>query len=208
MTDQRHSKLPFSRPSYSSAAERNSQPIYEQLSQLLPEQGKVLEIGSGTGQHAVYFCQRLQNLIWQPTDRAVNLPGLRQHFADAGNARILDPLALDVLEDHWPAGPFDAAYSANTSHIMPWEAVQATFAGVARVLKPKACFCLYGPFNIDGQYTAPSNAEFDQALRAGKGRMGLRDMQDIEKLANRHQLVLTSTIAMPANNFILVFNKK
>src|SRR5690554_356284 len=162
----------FSQPAYSSAAERNSQPIYEQISQLLPVAGQVLEIGSGTGQHAVYFSQRLAGLRWQPTDRAENLPGLERQFAEAANPRILKPLALDVLHDDWPAGLFDAAYSANTSHIMPWDAVQATFAGLARVLKPAALFCLYGPFNVNGEYTAESNAEFDRALRAGGGGMG------------------------------------
>jgi len=169
------SKLDYSKPAYSSAAERNSQPIFEQLSQLFPAEGKILEIGSGTGQHAVYFCHRLP--------------------------------ALDVLQDDWPTGPFDAAYSANTSHIMSWEAVQATFVGVAKLLKPGARFCLYGPFNVDGEFTAPSNAEFDKALRAGESEMGLRDVADIEKLGFSHQLLLECKIAMPANNFILVFKR-
>lgn len=198
---------PCSRPPCSSAAERNSQPIFEQISQLFPATGKVLEIGSGTGQHAVYFCQRLPGLQWQPTDRADNLPGLKQQFTAAANPQILKPLALDVLHDEWPAGLFDAAYSANTSHIMPWEAVQATFAGVARALRPAALFCLYGPFNVNGEYTAESNAEFDKMLRAGGGGMGLRDVADIENLASGQQLILERKIAMPANNFILVFRK-
>lgn len=202
------SKSASTKPPYSSAAERNSQPIFEQLSQLFPAQGRVLEIGSGTGQHAVYFCHHLPGLQWQPTDQAVNLHGLNAQFAEAANPQILKPLTLDVLHDDWPAGQFDAAYSANTSHIMPWEAVQATFVGVAKVLKPGACFCLYGPFNVDGEFTAESNAEFDRFLRASEGEMGLRDMADIEKLASSHQLILERKIAMPANNFILVFSKK
>lgn len=199
--------LPYSKPAYSGAAERNSQPIFEQIERLFPSAGKVLEIGSGTGQHATYFCQRLPDLLWQPTDRTANLRGLNLQFAEAANPQILEPLALDVLVDQWPVGLFDAAYSANTSHIMPWEAVQATFAGVASVLKPGARFCLYGPFNIDGEYTAPSNALFDKSLRAGEGGMGLRDMADIEKLAMSHQLSMEQKIAMPANNFLLVFRK-
>ena len=198
---------PCPKPAYSSAAERNSQPIYEQISQLFPVAGKVLEIGSGTGQHAVYFCQRLPGLRWQPTDRAENLPGLNQRFAETANPQILKPLVLDVLHDKWPAGPFDAVYSANTSHIMSWGAVQATFAGVALALKPNAQFCLYGPFNVNGEYTAESNAEFDRALRARDAEMGLRDIADIEKLGFSHQLTLERKIAMPANNLILVFRK-
>lgn len=201
------SKLDYSKPAYSSAAERNSQPIFEQLSQLFPAEGKILEIGSGTGQHAVYFCHRLPGVLWQPTDRQVNLHGLYKQFADAANPQILEPVALDVLQDDWPTGPFDAAYSANTSHIMSWEAVQATFVGVAKLLKPGARFCLYGPFNVDGEFTAPSNAEFDKALRAGESEMGLRDVADIEKLGFSHQLLLECKIAMPANNFILVFKR-
>lgn len=202
------SKVTSVEPAYSSAAERNSQPIFEMISQLFTAEARVLEIGSGTGQHAVYFCRHLPGLQWQPTDQAVNLPGLNAQFAQAANPQILKPLALDVLHDDWPTGPFDAAYSANTSHIMPWEAVQATFAGVANVLKPGACFCLYGPFNVNGEFTAESNAEFDRMLRAGEGAMGLRDLEDIEKLASSHQLLLERKIAMPANNFILVFRKK
>lgn len=201
------SDLPFTKPAYSSAAERNSQPILEQLRQLLPATCKVLEIGSGTGQHAVYFCQKLNGLTWQPTDRAENLPGLKMQFEEAGIDRVLPALQLDVLLDQWPVGPYDAAYSANTSHIMPWEGVQATFKGLARVLNSGAYFYLYGPFNLNGEYTADSNKRFDQALRSGEGGMGLRDIRDIEKLANSHQFSFKKKIAMPANNFILVFRK-
>jgi hypothetical protein len=201
------SNLPNILTPYSSAAERNSQPIFEQLQQLLPDTACVLEIGSGTGQHAVYFCRKLPRLTWQPSDRQENLPGLKQQFSEAGIDRILAPLALDVLQDQWPSGPYDAAYSANTSHIMPWEGVQATFKGLATVLAAGAYFYLYGPFNINGEFTAASNQAFDQALQAGEGNMGLRDIRDIEKLAASHQFSFETKIAMPANNFILVFRK-
>lgn len=201
------SDTPHSKPACSSAAERNSQPIFEQLTQLLPANCKLLEVGSGTGQHAVYFCQRLSGLIWQPTDRAENLSGLKARFAEAGIESILPPLQLDVLQDAWPEGPYDVAYSANTSHIMPWEGVQATFKGLAKVLGRGASFYLYGPFNLNGEFTSESNRQFDQALRAGEGNMGLRDIRDIENLADSHQFSLTNKIAMPANNFILVFRK-
>ena len=201
------SDLPNTKLACSSAAERNSQPILEQLRQLLPDSGSVLEIGSGTGQHAVYICHHLTGLTWQPSDRTVNLPGLKERLREAGIKRILTPLALDVLRDQWPAGPYDAAYSANTSHIMPWEGVQATFKGLAGVLKAGSCFYLYGPFNVNGEYTSASNQEFDRSLRAGESHMGLRDISDIEKLAESHQFSLETKISMPANNFILVFRK-
>lgn len=202
------SDLPYEKPAYSSAAERNSQPILDQLKPLLPATGKLLEIGSGTGQHAVYFCRELNGLTWQPSDRAENLPGLELQFSQAAIGTILPPIQLDVLKDQWPEGPYDVAYSANTAHIMPWEAVQATFQGLAGVLGSGAFFYLYGPFNLNGEYTAESNQQFDLALRAGEGAMGLRDILDIEKLAARHQFSFETKIAMPANNFILVFRKK
>jgi cyclopropane fatty-acyl-phospholipid synthase-like methyltransferase len=192
---------------YSSAAERNRKPIFEQLKDLLPGRGTVLEIGSGTGQHAVYFAENLPYLNWQPSDRCENVPGLEACFARAGNRRILQPLELDVLTDQWPAATYQAAYSANTSHIMSWTAVKAMFAGVGECLVEGGRFCLYGPFNIDGNFTAESNRRFDLQLRAGDPEMGLRDMGDIEKLANRNHLGLERTIAMPANNYLLVFKK-
>lgn len=201
------SDLTHLKPVCSSAAERNSQPIFEQLTQLLPASCQVLEIGSGTGQHAVYLCQKLTGLTWQPTDRVENLPGLEATFKEAGIGRILPPLQLDVLQDQWPAGPYDVAYSANTSHIMPWQGVQATFKGLAGVLHTGCYFYLYGPFNLNGEFTSESNRQFDQALRSGEASMGLRDIRDIEKLANSHQFSFEKKIAMPANNFILVFRK-
>ncbi len=197
------SELPFS-----SASERNRQPILDQLIDLFPEKGTVLEIGSGTGQHAVFFTRNLTGIHWQPTDRAENLKGLELQFAAKGNPRIYEPLKLDVLKDPWPGGTYAAAFSANTAHIMPWEAVQAMFAGVAKHLLPGKRFCLYGPFNIDGAYTSPGNAQFDAGLRRQDPKMGIRDMPDVETLSNSHQLVLEQKIAMPANNFILVFAKK
>lgn len=197
------STLPFS-----SASERNRQPILDQLVDLLPAQGTVLEIGSGTGQHAVFFTRHLQGIHWQPTDRAENLAGLEVQFAAQGNTRIHKPLKLDVLQDPWPERSYDAAFSANTAHIMPWKAVQAMFAGVAKRLLRDARFCLYGPFNIDGAYTSAGNAQFDASLRQQDPQMGIRDMSDVESLSNHHQMYLQQQIAMPANNFILVFAKQ
>ncbi len=192
---------------YSSAAERNRNPILDQLRVLIPRQGTVLEIGSGTGQHATYFTRNLPGLLWQPSDRQENIAGLEACFAAEGNERILPPLKLDVTCDPWPGHSYDAAFSANTAHIMPWDAVVAMFAGIAAHLVRHARFCLYGPFNINHCFTSPSNAQFDASLRAQDSQMGIRDMADLESLANLHLLQFEQQLAMPANNFILVFQK-
>jgi len=192
---------------FSSAAERNRQPILDQLRILIPQNGSVLEIGSGTGQHAVYFTQKLPGLMWQPTDREENLAGLEARFVAEGNGNILPPFKLDVMRDTWPDYLYDAVYSANTAHIMPWDAVVAMFAGVATHLENQARFCLYGPFNVDNSFTSESNAHFDAQLRAEDARMGIRDMAMIESLANLHHIPLEQKLSMPANNFLLVFKK-
>ena len=196
------STLPFS-----SASERNRQPILDRLQTLIPDHGTVLEIGSGTGQHAVFFTEKMTGLIWQPSDREENLAGLEVRFAVEGNENILPPLKLDVLRDPWPGSCFDAAFSANTAHIMPWHAVIAMFAGVAGHLKTDGRFCLYGPFNVDNSFTSQSNAHFDAHLRAEDSEMGIRDIAMIESLAKLHHIPLEHKLAMPANNFILVFKK-
>ncbi|MGB7452829.1 MAG: DUF938 domain-containing protein [Lysobacterales bacterium] len=196
------SALPFS-----SAAERNGQPIVDRLQALLPGHGSVLEIGSGTGQHAVFFTEKLTGLKWQPSDREENLAGLEARFAVEGNENILSPLKLDVLCDPWPGSTFDAAFSANTAHIMPWDAVTAMFAGVAAHLQTDSRFCLYGPFNVDNCFTSQSNAHFDAHLRAEDSEMGIRDIAMIESLAKLHHIPLEFKLPMPANNFILVFKK-
>lgn len=192
---------------HSSAAERNRQPILDHLQGLIPEQASVLEIGSGTGQHAVFITQKMPGLLWQPSDREENLEALEARFAAEGNDNILPPLQLDVLLDAWPGYCYDAAFSANTAHIMPWEAVVAMFTGVASHLESGARFCLYGPFNVNNSFTSQSNAQFDAQLRAGDSKMGIRDTAIIESLARLHLMPLEQKIAMPANNFILVFKK-
>lgn len=192
---------------FSSAAERNRQPILDQLRELLPQRGKVLEIGSGTGQHATFFTRNLPGLTWQPSDREENLAGLEACFSAEANERILPLLKLDVIHDPWEGCSYDAVYSANTAHIMSWEAVVAMFAGVAAHLVTGGKFCLYGPFNIDNLSTSQSNVRFDAHLRAQDSQMGIRDMGAIEALANVYHMQLDQKIAMPANNFILVFAK-
>jgi len=192
---------------FSSAAERNRQPILEELSELIPLNGSVLEIGSGTGQHAIFFTQNLPDLLWQPSDREENLAGLNARLKAEGNANILTPIQLDVLLDRWPGYCYDAAFSANTAHIMPWRAVVAMFSGVSAHLEAPARFFLYGPFNVDNRFTSQSNAHFDACLRAGDSRMGIRDIGMLEGLAEMYEMKLEHKITMPANNFILVFQK-
>jgi len=198
----------YSGAAYSSAAERNRQPILNQLRILLPENCTVLEIGSGTGQHAIFFSQHLKSIQWQPSDKEDNLASLEVRLTEEGNPRILPSLKLDVMTDAWPQRTYTAAYSANTAHIMSWQAVEAMFAGIAIHLEKNARFCLYGPFNISGKYTAESNARFDRQLRLNSPEMGIRDMEAIERLANFNQMYLDREIAMPANNYILVFVRK
>ena len=191
---------------FSAASERNKAPILDVLATVVPRSGVVLEIGSGTGQHVVHFARHLSNLEWQPADRAEYLPDLRRRLHEEGTPNIRDAIELDVLEQ-WPEEVFHSVYSANTSHIMGWPVVCAMFAGVAAHLVAGGVFFLYGPFNVDGRFTAPSNEAFDARLRQEDPAMGLRDVGALETLAERHNLRLTQRHAMPANNMVLVFSR-
>ena len=192
---------------FSPACERNKQPILHALLQVLPHSGTVLEIGSGSGQHVVYFAAQLPGLQWQPSDRPEYLPGLRQRLQLEGSGNIQAPIMLDVLES-WPERVFDAVYSANTAHIMGCAAVAATFAGVGSCLPKGGVFCLYGPFNEQGNFTAPSNAAFDAQLRRENPQMGLRDTQELESLAVNQGMRLEQRFQLPANNQLLAFFKR
>jgi hypothetical protein len=189
---------------FSAASERNKAPIFEALKDLLPKAGTVLEIGSGTGQHVVFFAAQQPALRWQPSDRAEHLPGLRRQLAFAGRDNILPPVELDVLQA-WPEQEFAAVYSANTAHIMSWPAVCAMFEGVSRRLAPGGLFCLYGPFNEGGAFTAPSNAAFDAQLKRENPAMGIRDIEALETLSSVQQMELEQQVYLPANNQLLLF---
>ena len=195
-------ELPFA-----PASERNRQPILDRLLELLPSRGSLLEIGSGTGQHAVFFAPRFEGLEWQTSERAGEIPGLAARLEREGSPNIPDPLELDVLKDGWPERKFNAIFSANTSHIMCWEAVCAMFEGVGNHLLVHGRFCLYGPFNRNGAFTAPSNEDFHRQLLARNAGMGLRDIEALETLALGHQMELEQEIEMPVNNLLLVFQK-
>lgn len=192
---------------FAPASERNKQPILEVLQRELPSSGLILEIGSGTGQHVVHFSQNLPELQWQPSDQAKNLPGLQGRLDQEAGANVLPAIQLDVAGD-WPKIEVAAIFSANTAHIMSWPEVVHMFDGVAVLLKPAGVFCLYGPFNENGEFTSASNQQFDQQLRSQKPSMGLRDVAELEKLAQQRQLHLQQQIAMPANNQVLVFHKQ
>lgn len=192
----------------SPACERNRQPILEALGPLLADRRRVVEIGSGTGQHAAWFAPRLPQLTWVATDLRANHPGIAAWLAASGADNLAGPLELDVTAE-WPdLGPVDAAFSANTAHIMPEQAVAAMFAGLGERLPPGAPFCLYGPFMEQGRHTSTSNAAFDQDLRARGGGMGVRDLGWLLQVAAVAGFELENVLPLPANNRILVWRRQ
>jgi SAM-dependent methyltransferase len=183
---------------FSEACERNREPILAILKRVFSDRRRVLEIGSGTGQHAAYFAPELPHLVWQASDVAENLPGIREWVSDP------PPIELDV-DKEWPQLDVDAVFSANTCHIMSWPQVERMFAGIGRLLPPGGVFALYGPFNYHGKHTSASNARFDAMLRSRDPSSGLRDFDEIAKLAQRAGLALLEDNAMPANNRLLIW---
>ncbi|HZF17698.1 MAG TPA: DUF938 domain-containing protein [Steroidobacteraceae bacterium] len=187
------------------ACERNREPIDARLAEWLPAEGRVLEIGSGTGQHAVYFGERYPGIAWQTSDLPGNHPGIRAWILSAKLANVLEPLELDVLTGRWPDGPYDGVFTANTAHIMPVEAVEKMFMGAGRVLRDGGFLFLYGPVNRNGEFTSTSNRAFDADLRARAAHMGLRDDRVLFGFARAAGLEPAADYAMPANNRSLVF---
>jgi cyclopropane fatty-acyl-phospholipid synthase-like methyltransferase len=192
---------------FSESCEQNKQPILEVLQQHLASARRVLEIGSGTGQHAVFFAAQLPHLHWLASDVPANHPGIDAWIGEAGLANLSGPLALDVNQPDWPVVDCDAVISANSAHIMDWPSVQNMFAGIGRVLETGGVFCLYGPFNYEGRYTSDSNARFDAWLKARDPASGIRDFETLAALAEDAGLTFIADHAMPANNRILVWRK-
>lgn len=184
---------------FSPACERNREPILAVLRDTLGDCRQVLEIGSGTGQHAVHFAAALPWLNWQCSDRADQLPGIRQWLDEAALPNTPAPLEFDV-GGRWPAGRYDAVFSANTLHIMGWPQVQHLFAGLPGITTDDALLVIYGPFNRGVQYSSDSNAAFDRSLKARDPRMGIRDAEAVDALARSAGFALVEDRAMPANN--------
>ncbi|MET0288750.1 MAG: DUF938 domain-containing protein [Pseudoxanthomonas sp.] len=193
---------------FAASCERNRVPILDVLQPLLRHARSVLEIGSGTGQHAVHFATAMPWLRWQTSERAPLLSGIAQWLDEAALPNTPAPLALDVSEGHWPAAPFEAVFSANTLHIMGWPQVVALFDGVARVLSDDGVLAVYGPFNEGGAYTSASNAEFDAWLKARDAASAIRDVEQVDALARTAGLALEADHAMPANNRLLVWRRR
>jgi cyclopropane fatty-acyl-phospholipid synthase-like methyltransferase len=186
--------------------ERNQGPILEVLRQHLSQTRRVLEIGSGTGQHAVFLGATLSHLIWQTSDVAENLPGIRLWLADAKLPNLPPPLTLNV-NGPWPNDRFDAVFTANTLHIMSWPEVERFFAALDRVLEPAGVLAVYGPFNYGGKFTSESNREFDAWLKTQSPVRGIRDFEAVDALAAGIGLRLVKDHGMPANNQTLVWRR-
>ena len=193
---------------YSEACERNKSAILQVLSDEFAERASVLEIGSGTGQHAVFFAEHLPHLVWQSSDVRENHDSIRAWINQSGASNLRAPLAINVVRDPWPTGPFGAVFSANTAHIMSWLEVLATLDGVRSCLQVGGLFCLYGPFSYDGAHTSPSNTAFDAMLRGRDPESGIRDVTSLRDEAGKRGLQLVRDHAMPANNRILVFRRE
>jgi len=194
---------------FSPSAARNTAPILAVLKRVLPAHGKVLEIGCGTGEHAVCFAEAMPALTWLPSDPD---PGSRASTASwiafKGLNNVLPPLDIDVSASSWGVehvAPFDAIVSINMVHIAPWAATLGLFAGAGRLLRASGVLFLYGPFMQNGEHNAPSNAAFDESLKSRNPSWGLRDIADLERVAAASGLHLRETIEMPANNMSLVF---
>jgi len=196
---------------FSPSAARNSAPILTVLQRVLPVPGLVLEIGCGTGEHAVHFAAAMPTLTWQPSDPDSNSRASTASWIEfSGLSNVLPPLDIDVCANAWGeemSGRFDAIVSLNVVHIAPWAASAGLFAGAGSVLRRRGVLFLYGPFMRDGAHNAPSNAAFDATLKAQNPSWGLRDIADLERVGKSSGLHLRETIEMPANNTSLVFVK-
>jgi hypothetical protein len=193
---------------YHAHVARNREPIRDVLARVLPAAGLVLEIASGSGEHAVFFAQHLPSVRWQPTEADDGaLASIAAHRTAAGLPNLLAPLRLDVAAERWPVESADALVCNNMVHITPWRVTEGLMAGAGRTLPIGGILYLYGPYRINGRHTAPSNMDFDGWLKAQNPQWGIRDLADVAALAGRHGLDLTETVAMPANNLSVIFRR-
>ena len=200
-------RIPDAGKPFAPACERNKGPILEVLRRVFADAADVIEIGSGTGQHAMAFAAGLPHLVWRTSDLPECHAGINAWIDDAGLDNVERPLDLDVTRRPWPLARAGGAFSANTAHYMHWPEVEAMFAGVADLLTPGGRFALYGPFARDGRPTSASNAVFDRLLRAHDPGFGVRDVRDLERIAAAGAMALEEDVAMPSNNRILVWRK-
>ena len=192
---------------FSEASENNREPILVVLREAFAQVSGVLEIGSGTGQHAVHFAQHLPHLTWQTSDLPVHHAGIQAWLDEAQLANARPPIALDVNDKPWPVTPVDGVFTANTLHIVSWPEVVCLLAGAGQLLPPGGVLCIYGPFNYGGQFTSESNARFDSWLKARDPHSGVRDFEAVCAVALEHGLALQHDHAMPVNNRTLVFHR-
>jgi len=193
---------------YSESCVQNQEAIWSVIEKPFSDRRFILEIGSGTGQHAVYFSRRLPRSLWQTSDLIRNHAGIQQWLADENLPNILPPLDIDAGKpEYWPNVEYDAVFSANAVHIMGWDEVVKMFQGVGRVLAPRGLLCLYGPFNYAGKFTSESNERFDAWLKANDPRSGIREFEALNILAAEQEMNLESDCAMPANNRTLFWRK-
>ena len=191
---------------YSEACARNQQPIYQALADKLSTLDSVLELGSGSGQHALHFTAQLPHLQWQCSDTSEYLEALTHNLAQNNARNFSEPLLLDVNQ-HWPEQRFDMIYTANSLHIMSWSSVQSLFAQLNQHLSKGGLFCCYGPFKYQGEFTSASNAQFELWLKQRDPRSGVRDFEALQQLAEQHDLQLIEDIKMPANNQLLIWQR-
>jgi len=192
---------------FSQACENNKKPILEVISKHFENSELVLEIGTGTAQHALYFAKKLKQLYWQTSDQQQYLEGINLCLNEYRKYNLGRPLTIDVMQSNWQIEHCDGVFSANTSHIMNWQMVKNMFVGVGHILMPEKHFCLYGPFNFNGQYTSDSNEAFDKMLRDRDPNSGLRNFEDLQRLAESQGLSFHKQYDLPANNKILVWQQ-
>ena len=193
---------------FSQACENNRQPILDLLLSVFAKTRSVLEVGSGTGQHAAFFAPRLPHLVWQTSDLAVNHTAINAWINDCPSSNIRRPLVFDASSPNRPCGLMDGLFTANTCHIMPWPAVVSLFAGLPLLLAPEATIVIYGPFKYGGRFTSASNADFDYRLKMHSHHQGIRGFEAISGLASAAGLVLQEDQPMPANNRLLVWQRQ
>lgn len=193
---------------FAESCQQNRDPILAVLHRLFADRREVLEIASGTGQHAVHFGAALPHLTWHTSELPENHAGIRAWLDEAGLTNVRPPLALDLNQPDWPVAEVDAVFNANTVHIVAWPLVERMFAGIGRVLATGGLVCLYGPFNYGGEFTSESNARFDVWLKNRDPASGIRDFEALDRLARAQGLRLVDDIEMPVNNRTLVWRRE